>query len=158
MATTGNMKIIELKKTTPYSLTLVGIQISLIAYLLLSGPVIARNGIHLFLQLLGIGVGLSAVNTMGFHNLRATAEPADTAVLLKGGLYRWIRHPMYSSVFLFCLGLLLAAPVPLRITAFALLSFDLYLKMNHEEKLLNKMFAEYTAYCQKTKRILPCIY
>ena len=77
--------------------------------------------------------------------------------LIRQGVYRSIRHPMYASIFLFGIAqaLLLqnwvaglSAPV-----TFALLYF---VRTPHEEKMMREWFGEeYQDYIRQTGRIIP---
>ena len=54
-----------------------------------------------------------------------------------GGAYRWVRHPMYTSVILGQLGLLIQYPSAVNVTIFSIsIAFKL-LMIRNEERLLN---------------------
>lgn len=76
--------------------------------------------------------------------------------LVKTGPYRWVRHPMYSAIFLWATGLSLIAAnwfvclIPL---AFALFFI---VRVPTEEKMMLEGFGdEYRAYIKRTGRFLP---
>ena len=77
--------------------------------------------------------------------------------LIKQGVYRYLRHPMYSAIFLFDIaqGLLLHNWLA---GWFALLSFGLmYLaRVRREEQMMRDHFGkEYDDYSRSTGRLIP---
>jgi protein-S-isoprenylcysteine O-methyltransferase Ste14 len=91
------------------------------------------------------------------QNWSVTLEVRQGHQLVTGGVYHYIRHPMYASIFLFCFaqGLLLenwlAGWYPL--FAFCLMYF---LRTPREEQLMLETFGEeYQDYMLCTGRILP---
>jgi protein-S-isoprenylcysteine O-methyltransferase Ste14 len=59
---------------------------------------------------------------------------------------------------LFTLPLVIAAPSPLRIGLWVLLLANLTLKLHYEEGLLRSKFPDYTAYQERTRKLIPFIY
>lgn len=77
--------------------------------------------------------------------------------LITHGPYRWVRHPMYSALFLLGLGWLLltanwfiGAPLIVGIVLVVLMRIE-----NEEKVLINLFGAEYRDYMQNTGRFLP---
>jgi protein-S-isoprenylcysteine O-methyltransferase Ste14 len=85
-------------------------------------------------------------------------EPRAAAPLVTGGLYRWIRHPMYLSQALIALG----APLTLgcRYVTFVAVPtlIVLALRVLREEDALARTFPEYARYAARTKRLVPFLY
>ena len=76
--------------------------------------------------------------------------------LVKTGPYRWVRHPMYSAILLWAIGLSLIAAnwfVGLIPLAFAL--FFIVRVPNEEKMMLEGFGDEYQAYIKRTGRFLP---
>jgi len=90
--------------------------------------------------------------------LRVTPEPAADAVLITKGPYKLIRHPMYTSLLLGSIGLLLTYFTYLRLVIFLLLMADLIIKLQYEELLLSKKFTVYHAYAAKSYKLFPFVY
>jgi protein-S-isoprenylcysteine O-methyltransferase Ste14 len=89
----------------------------------------------------------------GHFNVRPTIKSG--AILITHGPYRYIRHPMYASLLLAGLGLLLISCNWLRIIDFFALWFVLYLKLRIEEKLLADHFPGYALYQKRSRMLFP---
>jgi protein-S-isoprenylcysteine O-methyltransferase Ste14 len=84
--------------------------------------------------------------------------PMDNYTLKTTGMYKYIRHPIYSSVLLTLLGfVILSQSISGFIFWVAGVLFIAY-KTGFEEKQLSLKFPEYTAYKSKTKKLIPFIY
>jgi protein-S-isoprenylcysteine O-methyltransferase Ste14 len=93
-------------------------------------------------------------------NWSVTMELRENHQLVSRGVYRWVRHPMYSSIWLWGLsqGMMLAnwfagwSVIP----AFAALYF---IRMPREEQLMFQQFGqEYREYMQRTGRLWPRVF
>lgn len=93
------------------------------------------------------------VMRLGHFNVRPAIK--EGALLVTHGPYRYIRHPMYASILLAGLGLLLITFSWLRLLAFFLLWLVLYLKLRMEERLLARYFPDYPAYQKRTRMLFP---
>ncbi|MEZ4655900.1 MAG: DUF1295 domain-containing protein [Candidatus Eisenbacteria bacterium] len=142
---------------------LVTLQIVLIVFVLLAGSPVAPGALLLF-QLAAIFLAASAYLALRPHTFRVSPEPKPSGRFTAGGPYRWIRHPMYTSVLLFT-GPLLVDPT----TAFGIpwwarglgwlvLGLVLILKIRLEERLLSARYPEYDAYRARTKRLVPFVW
>lgn len=140
------------------STALVGIQLAALAWLALTGPVIATHPLPLLMELAGGVVGIWALWTMGFRQLRIGPEVAPAARFIAQGPYRWIRHPMYTSVLLLTLSVLWNHFTWVRLVVWLVLLANLLVKIRVEEFLLLQRFSEYTQYRERTKRLVPLIY
>jgi protein-S-isoprenylcysteine O-methyltransferase Ste14 len=100
--------------------------------------------------------GLSVV-TLG-NSLSPLPAPKPSAELVERGLYRSIRHPIYSGLVLAALGGSIYTVSPLALGATALLAVVLDLKSRREEIWLCERFAGYAAYAARTKRFIPGLY
>ena len=94
------------------------------------------------------------------RNWSASLKLRKKHSLVTGGVYRLIRHPMYSSFLLIAVAQFLLLPNWLAglagITGALML---IVLRVEREEKMITDLFgAEYSAYKARTKRIIPWIY
>jgi protein-S-isoprenylcysteine O-methyltransferase Ste14 len=113
-------------------------------------------GIGLAIALAGIALRDWAVFTLGRYFRRlVTIEPGQT--LIRGGPYRWLRHPSYSGILLVCFGLGLAFGSWLgAIVACAGMLAGLLPRIRVEEAALRAAFgAEYEDYAAATSRFAP---
>lgn len=72
--------------------------------------------------------------------------------------YRWVRHPLYLAELVTTLGIVLqfAEPWPLlALTVSAALQFP---RMHYEEQVLRQTYPAYSAYMQRTWRLIPAVY
>ena len=96
-----------------------------------------------------------AVWAMRKSRLRVLPEPHPSAKLIMEGPYRFIRHPMYTSVLLGA-GALISTNNNLdMLVAWIALFFVLWSKLGYEERLLLQRFASYQSYQRRTGRLLP---
>ena len=80
--------------------------------------------------------------------------------LVTSGLYRHVRHPMYTSIFLYALGQALVVPNwivgPANLVAFFVL---FTVRVQSEEQMMADKFGDqYRHYLTKTKRLIPGIW
>jgi protein-S-isoprenylcysteine O-methyltransferase Ste14 len=94
------------------------------------------------------------------RNWSASLEIREGHKLVVDGVYRAIRHPMYTSIFLLSLGQVfllanwIAGPAMLIVFSAMFVS-----RLSTEEKLMLDRFGlEYEAYRRKTKRIIPGVW
>jgi protein-S-isoprenylcysteine O-methyltransferase Ste14 len=111
--------------------------------------------VEYLLMFFAVIIGLCAVVNMQFNNLNILPKLKKNHQLRTQGIYAFARHPMYTSVLLFCLALTLSNPHYLGQLIMLILLIDLILKSNFEEKLLTKRFKNYPKYQQQTGRFLP---
>lgn len=141
-----------------YSRALVFAQFFLIGLMALFSRGILSSLIGLSILGSGVLFGLWAIghNRLGNFNIRP--ELKEGCSLVTSGPYRWVRHPMYTSVMLITLAMAVGTPTLPEWTAFALLTGVLALKANREEALWSAESESYQAYIEKTKRFIPFIY
>lgn len=106
---------------------------------------------------LGAVVGIGGVRSLG-RSRTPNPTPRPDAELVQHGIYRQLRHPLYTSVLLASLGwaLLWASTASAVMTVVLGVFFDA--KARLEERLMQARFPEYAAYRQRTWRFLPGIY
>ncbi|MFY9304012.1 MAG: methyltransferase [Rhodoluna sp.] len=98
-------------------------------------------------------LGLSAL-ALG-KSLTAHPIPGKDAVLVTDGLYRFVKHPIYSGLLLAALGLTIVGGFFPHALFFVALVFLLNYKASFEEALLTKAYAGYADYSKKTGRFVP---
>jgi protein-S-isoprenylcysteine O-methyltransferase Ste14 len=76
--------------------------------------------------------------------------------LVTEGIYRYIRHPIYTGDVLLLVGLELALNSWLVILV--LIPLAVFVRQSlAEEVLLSRVFPEYATYCRRTKRFIPFV-
>ena len=107
---------------------------------------------------LGVIVGLYTLAHNKLGNFGIYPEPIPDACLITTGPYRWVRHPMYTSLLLFMLGIALYRHAWPNYLGLALLSLAILGKIHREETHLHRRFADYAAYVRRTRRLIPRIF
>jgi protein-S-isoprenylcysteine O-methyltransferase Ste14 len=98
--------------------------------------------------------------TDGYLTLKRKGKPdsnfENTSVLVKSGLYHYIRHPLYLSIFLFGTGVVLKHPGIIQLGLGFVNLVAIYLTARIEEKEMIARFGdEYRAYMLETKMFMP---
>ena len=102
-----------------------------------------------------LGLWCLLYNRPGHFNIRPEVHP--NAVLITTGPYHWVRHPMYTAVGLFCLGMVLVHQTLFSVIGLILLCPVLWLKAIREEFYLGSRFPEYGSEMASVKRFIPFI-
>jgi protein-S-isoprenylcysteine O-methyltransferase Ste14 len=103
-------------------------------------------------------VGLAVV-AAGLLNLGRSATPLPTPVsngqMRSGGLYRFVRHPIYSGLMAFAAGSATRSGSAAVALAAAGLIGWLMFKARWEERWLRERYPDYDAYAACTPRFVP---
>lgn len=103
-----------------------------------------------------IAFGLGIV-TLG-SSLSPLPKPLASAELIERGVYRFIRHPIYTGLIVAALGGSIYAVSPLALLFTAALAVVLDLKARREEIWLRQQYAGYADYAARTKKFIPLVY
>ena len=103
--------------------------------------------------LLIILISILQLNT----NLSPFPTPVDSSTLIQTGLYKYIRHPIYSGIILAAIGVGVFYMSLWKIAVGSALWVLFSFKSRYEETLLQAKFQEYTKYMQATTRFFPFI-
>jgi protein-S-isoprenylcysteine O-methyltransferase Ste14 len=99
-------------------------------------------------------VGVSAGARLG-PNLTPNPIPKKEGTLETGGLYQWVRHPIYTAVLALALGLTTLAASWAHLAIFLILVMLLGTKARAEERLLRERFPDYQDYQARVGRFIP---
>jgi len=143
-------------KDTFYPKLLVALQFGLIAVMIFTAHYILSM-VPILLFLLGLGIGIWALTHNQLGNFNIQPKLKHGCELVTTGIYRWVRHPMYSSVLLIMLGVLLSSPTLLELLLFLTLVLVLFLKAKREENLWCRHDETYIEYKNSTKLFIPYI-
>lgn len=134
------------------------IQVVFIVLIGLTGPISPDNLFIFSGIIIGILTMIWAVWTMRPSHLNMTPDLKHNSRLVRSGPYKLIRHPMYASVLLVTLLLVINHWTLWRAGFWMVLFIDLHFKFSYEEKLLLEKYPEYSDYIVNTKRLVPFIY
>jgi protein-S-isoprenylcysteine O-methyltransferase Ste14 len=112
------------------------------------------------LLLLGLSGFLAfwAMAVMHLGNFNVVPYPVEKGVMVSHGPYKLIRHPMYTSIFIFALSLLAGQFDYIKLIISLVLVAGLVVKMLFEEDLLCRHYSGYEEYMKKTKRVIPFVW
>ncbi len=105
-----------------------------------------------------IVLGAWAFSANRFGNFNVIPEPRDGGKLVTHGPYRWIRHPMYVSVWVFAVGCAVLLQHWWAWFSCGCLLIVLWFKSSVEERLLAAAFPQYANYIKRTKRFVPGLF
>jgi protein-S-isoprenylcysteine O-methyltransferase Ste14 len=89
----------------------------------------------------------------------STVEVANDQRVVSGGIYGFVRHPMYLGVLALFIGMPLALASYWGLLAFALVLPALVWRIMDEERFLAQNLAGYTEYCAKVRwRLIPGVF
>jgi len=136
------------------SFSLVSLQFGLIALLLLMLP-LSLNSFVLAVEIISILLGLWALQAMHIGHFNIVPDPMPDIALVSSGPYQFIRHPMYLSILLFFLPLVIIDFSWLGLSLYGALFITLFIKLSYEESLLIEKLPHYKIYQERTKRLIP---
>jgi protein-S-isoprenylcysteine O-methyltransferase Ste14 len=109
----------------------------------------------LFLYLVGLSIALTGRLQLGDNWLDIeSASVKREQLVVSAGVYRFIRHPIYTGDLLLLIGLELALNSWLVVLALLLVPVVLRQAIR-EERMLAATLPGYEAYCRATKRFIP---
>ena len=102
------------------------------------------------------------VVTTGYLLLKKKGKPdsnfENTSLLVKSGIYKYIRHPLYLSVFLLGTGVMLKNPATAQLVLGAVNLIAVYITARIEEnEMIAKFGDDYRIYMTETKMFIPFI-
>ncbi|MDQ3060770.1 MAG: isoprenylcysteine carboxylmethyltransferase family protein [Pseudomonadota bacterium] len=95
-------------------------------------------------------------NRPGNFNIRPI--PKAHGILVTTGPYRWIRHPMYTSVLLGAAALAWTSNPATGWASWSALAVVLLLKSTLEERWMREKHPGYASYMLRSKRFLPWLF
>jgi protein-S-isoprenylcysteine O-methyltransferase Ste14 len=147
-------------------ISLTGLGVVPIIYVVTGFPAFAERAFIPALAWLGVATGLFSLwlfwrthKDLG-RNWSVSLEVRDKHELITGGVYRYVRHPMYSAFFLWAAAQFLLLPNWVAGLSGVVGFGTLYLfRVGREERLMLDAFGEqYRTYMERTARVVPWIY
>ena len=108
------------------------------------------------LYVAGLVLVLVAQHQMG-SAWRIGVDPTEKTQLIKTGLFRYIRNPIYTGLFIGGIGLLMTSPsYPLLIgLLLGYIAVELFVRKVEEPYLLEQFGPKYQSWCHATPRYFP---
>jgi protein-S-isoprenylcysteine O-methyltransferase Ste14 len=103
------------------------------------------------------GLMLWALVSMGKLTFRFHPEPSEQGKLTTDGVYRWLRHPMYTAALLGSVVSVWMQPTLLAVICLLVVAIVLALKMRFEEKALRVKFSGYQEYSERVPALVPLL-
>ena len=119
-------------------------------------PAVALRVIGGLLAGAGAGFGVAGVLALG-RQITPFPKPDAGALLVQRGIFRYVRHPLYTSVMAlaWAWGLVWASAAALVVAG--LLCALLYFKARTEELWLREQFPDYADYERRVRRFVPWV-
>jgi len=133
------------------------ITILVILYLIISGNFFTLSPFVIAAQVLAVALSAWARRSFQQGQFSIQAEPIDGHLVLLGGPYKYIRHPMYASALLLVWSSILGH---LSIVNFVIGLIDtvvIAIRIITEEQFLQTRYPDYAEYLRKTRRIIPFV-
>jgi protein-S-isoprenylcysteine O-methyltransferase Ste14 len=138
-------------------LAMVGVPVSSLTTLLIPHSIVI-NGVITVLAVAGLIIAVMARRTLAGNWSRAVAFK-ENHELITTGLYRYVRHPIYTGVLLMILATALSVGTLSAGIGFVTIVLGIGFKLRAEEALLTKHFPnEYPAYKERTKALVPYVF
>ncbi len=140
-----------------YSKFLVGLQFVFIALILFPKPTESFCPFWwIFILISGI-VAIWTFRHNRLGNFNIVPDIKEEAKLVTTGPYKFIRHPMYSSLFFGMFGVVCYLSCVINWIILGCLVLVLYLKASKEERLWCDHHKEYNCYKERSKYFIPFI-
>ena len=139
------------------SYVLVFIQLACIIFIILTGDILPSE---IFLLIPGIVFVIISFLSMAEMKFRFNIVPEllENSSLVTSGPFKYVRHPIYTSIIFMILILVINDFTFLRFGVWIILVIVLNIKLNSEEKILAREFPDYIVYKSKSKKLIPFIY
>ena len=110
--------------------------------------------IALVLFALGLVIGVTAFAALG-NSFRIAPSPHSDAQLVRHGIYRWLRHPMYVAVVFALAAAACSRPAASVLVATGLNLVFYFAKARYEERVLMQHYPDYEDYRTRTVGVQP---
>lgn len=90
-------------------------------------------------------------------SLTVHPQPKSDAKLIETGIYKFVRHPIYTGLLLATFGSVVQSMAVVKLFVWLILVAVLNYKARWEEKLLSATYANYADYMARTGRFAPAL-
>lgn len=118
----------------------------------------------LIASLIPLGLGVHSLRTRGRPTVQRENDPSllsfeKTTQLVETGIYRYIRHPLYSSLLLLAWGIFFKLPsLPGGILAICATAFLILTAKADETECIRFFGLQYREYMKRTRMFIPFLY
>ncbi|MEP7135163.1 MAG: isoprenylcysteine carboxylmethyltransferase family protein [Chloroflexota bacterium] len=118
----------------------------------------------LFICLIPLGLGVHSLRTRGKPTQQRAGDASllafeKTTTLVTSGIFKYIRHPLYSSLFLLTWGIFFKSPAIAGIALAILSTLFLTLTAKADETECTQFFGnQYQEYIKHTKMFIPYVF
>jgi len=139
---------------------LVGAQGGLLAALIVlpAGLLWPKGWIVTSLAAVFVATGIAIVVLGGLRlgtTLTPSPIPKDGGFLVTGGIFRYVRHPIYTGLLVASAGIVLWGASPAHVLGWVALLAVLTVKSHSEEAMLQEKYPEYAQYQKVSGRFVP---
>lgn len=138
-----------------YSLTIAQLASFALTLSLTKGDPFAAPITWVFI-IVGLLLAVVGASTLAMFYTSAQWRSAKTG-FQRRGIYRYVRHPIYTGVMTIALGFVVAGPTVLGGAAYLILVVTTYARALVEERILTEKQPGYIEYVTRTKRFIPWI-
>lgn len=119
-------------------------------------PFASRGHLPFYLMVMSLILIGGLINFIGLVTLRrAFTIMTEARTLITGGLFRWVRHPLYTGHFIMFLGSLLLRMHGYTVALYMVFVAGQVWRARNEERKLSQAFPPYEAYRQRTGMFFP---
>lgn len=119
-------------------------------------PFSSPGHLYYYLGIMALIVIGGTINLIGLLTLRrAFTIMSEARELIVRGIFRWIRHPLYTGHFIMFFGSLLLRLHPVSVLLYLLFCVGQVVRAGIEERKLMQVFPEYAQYKQRTGMFIP---
>ncbi|HEX4841316.1 MAG TPA: isoprenylcysteine carboxylmethyltransferase family protein [bacterium] len=121
------------------------------------GKVVSAPTAAASVALIGMIMLVAGVVALG-SNLSVLPSPREGARVVRHGVYRWVRHPIYVGVILLTVGWAVYRGDLLHVVMAVVIGVFYAAKASREERYLQERFPDYKGYRRRTWRFVPWVY
>jgi protein-S-isoprenylcysteine O-methyltransferase Ste14 len=110
-----------------------------------------------FLLFLGLGLRITGLLTIK-NNFSMLIEADDSNRLVRSGIYKYIRHPLYLAILIISLSGSIIFSCIFNWIIVVLTFLGVLSRIKKEEIFLSKQYPDYEDYKNKTKKLIPFVF
>ena len=119
-------------------------------------PYASPRHLYYYLGITGLILLGGLINLIGLLTLRrAFTIMSEARELIVHGIFRWVRHPLYTGHFIMFLGSLLLRLHPVSVGIYLLFCIGQFMRARIEERKLRTAFSDYEDYQRRTGMFFP---